>query len=131
MCFGTAKAAPFSAERDFTMKKLTEIEKQQSLKRALTCMSGASERWLYRANTGLNDVDMAKALRYELGIAGGSGCRDSINIHYEGSGFKVWAAWKSFNHCLEEPIFQDDATIKAARLLFGVKNPNDVQLDLF
>ena len=113
------------------MRKLTEIDKQQSLRRALTCMQGSGDRWLNRANTGLNDTDMAQAVRYELGISGGSGCRDSIDIHYEGAGFKVWAAWECFNHCLEEPIFQGNATIKAARLLFGVKNTNDLQLDLF
>ena len=113
------------------MRTLTEIDKQQSLRRALTCMQGAKDRWLYRASTGLNDADMAKAVRYELGISGGSGCRDSIDIHYEGAGFKVWAAWECFNPCQTEPIFQGNVTINAARILFGVKNSNDVQLDLF
>lgn len=131
MYFGTAKAVPFMRKGNFKMRDLTNEEKQQSLKRALTCTGGALDRWSARAATGLNDADMAKAVRYELGICGGSGCSNSIHIHYEGAGFKVWAAWKSFNHCLEEPIFQGDATIMAARLLFGVKNPNDVQLDLF
>ena len=94
-------------------------------------MQGSEGRWLNRAGTGLNDTDMAQAVRYELGLSGGSGCRDSINIHYEGAGFKVWASWKCFNLCLGEPIFQGNATIKAARLLFGVKNTNDAQLDFF
>lgn len=113
------------------MKELTESDKQQSLRRALTCTQGAEARWLDRAITGLNDADLAKAVRYELGICGGSGCRDSIDIHYEGAGFKVWAAWECFNPYQTEPIFQGQETISAARLLFGVKNPNDVQLDLF
>lgn len=113
------------------MRKLTETDKQQSLRRALTCMQGSEGRWINRASTGLNDADMTQAVRYELGISGGSGCRDSIDIHYEGAGFKVWASWECFNHCLEEPIFQGNATIKAARFLFGVKSPTDVQLDLF
>lgn len=113
------------------MRKLTESDKQQSLRRALTCTQGAETRWLDRAGTGLNDADMAKAVRYELGICGGSGCSDSIHIHYEGAGLKIWAAWKIFTPSSEEPIFQGKATINAARLLFGVKPPDDVQLDLF
>ena len=113
------------------MKELTESDKQQSFRRALTCTQGAEARWLDRAGTGLNDADMAKAVSYELGICGGSGCSDSIDIHYEGAGFKVWAAWECFNPYQTEPIFQGQETIIAARILFGVKRPDDVQLDLF
>ena len=131
MYFGTAKAVPFIRKGNFKMQQLTNEEKQQSLKRALTCTGGALDRWSARAATGLNDADMAKAVRYELGICGGSGCSNSIHIHYEGAGLKVWAAWEIFIPQSEEPIFQGDATIKAARCLFGVKNPDDVQLDLF
>jgi len=113
------------------MKKLTQEEKQQSLKRALTCTGGALDRWRVRADTGLNDADMAKAVRYELGICGGSGCSDSMHIHYEGAGLKVWAAWEIFIPSSKEPIFQGQATITAARQLFYVKSPDDIQLDLF
>ena len=113
------------------MKILTQEDKQHALRRALTSTQGAVKRWSERAATGLSDEDMAKAVRYELGICGGSGCRDSIDIHYEGAGFKIWAAWECFNPYQTEPIFQGQATITAARQLFGVKSPDDIQLDLF
>lgn len=132
MCFGAAKAASFSQRKGMiTMKIFTEEDKKRALEIALTNAQGAKARWVERAKTGLDDKDMAKAVRYEIGIAGGSGGRGDLKTHYEGVGLKVWGAWQSFNHCIEEPVFQGSATIKAARLLFGVKEPSDMQLDLF
>lgn len=132
MCFGAAKAASFSNRKGiYTMKIFTEEDKKRALEIALTNTQGAKLRWEQRAKTGLNDKDMAKAVRYEIGIAGGSGGRGDMKTHYEGAGLKVWGSWQVFRPCMEEPLFQGDATIKAARLLFGVKDPNDRQLSLF
>lgn len=42
---------------NFKMRVLTNEEKQQSLKRALTCTGGALDRWRARAATGLKEMD--------------------------------------------------------------------------
>ena len=113
------------------MRKLTQEDKRQALTRALTSVEGAAQRWEDRVIRGLSDTELAKAIRYELGIAGGSGGAGRLSIHYEGAGLKIWASWQGFNYCTERPIYQGDATIKAARELFGIIDPNSDQLELF
>lgn len=62
---------------------------------------------------------------------GGSGCRDSIKVEYQGAGLKIWASWESFNHCSTNPIFEDAQTMAYARKVFGIPNPDEKQMSLF
>ncbi len=110
---------------------LTEEDKKQAFIRAVTNTTGAKDRWQERVETGLNDQDLHDALRRELGIAGGGGCRDSVKVEYEGSGLKIWASWQGVMPCIDAPIFEGRHTIAIARLVFGIPNPDDQQMSLF
>lgn len=122
----------FHPEKSVT-RMLTEEDRKTAFLRALTSTQGAKERWQERAETGLNDQDLHDALRYELGIAGGSGCRDSISISiaYEGAGLKIWASWQSVNACIDTPIFEGTHAVAMARLVFGIADLDDKQMSLF
>ena len=56
-----------------------------------------AERWKERARTGLTDFQIQAALRYELGIMGGSGGPGQPSLAYQGSGLKIWASWDGIN----------------------------------
>lgn len=113
------------------VKPLTEDDKQEAAIRAMTSFSDAKKRWQERAKTGLNDIDLSDAIRYELGIAGYSGCRDGLKVSYSGAGLKIWASWDGVNTYEQKPIFQGKQTIAMARLVFNIPNPEDKQISLF
>ncbi len=110
---------------------MTNGDKKKAFIRATHNMQDAEKRWKERTKTGLTDEQLSQALRYELGIAGGSGSRDTLSIAYEGSGLKIWAGWKSINPYMEQPIFEGQQTINMARMVFGIIDPNDKQMTLF
>lgn len=112
-------------------KPLTDKDKYRGFRRAVTSFSGAAERWQERASTGMTNADLHEALRQELGIAGGSGGRDSLRVSYEGSGLKVWVSWMSHNTYIDEPTFQGEQSARIAREIFNISDPDDNQLDLF
>lgn len=114
------------------MRPLTREDKQSAFIAATSRYAEAYKRWAERAATGLSDVELIDALKYELGIAGGSsGYRDCPCIHYQGAGLKIWASWESFTPQRCEPIFKGNATIRMARDVYSIKHPDDAQLDLF
>ena len=85
-----------------------------------------------RRPRGLTDEQLAEALRYELGIFGGSsGYGDCPALTYQGAGLKIWAAWEFLNHVTTKPTFQGAATIATARQVYGIPSPEDKQLALF
>lgn len=114
------------------MRPLTHQDKFAAFKSATCSFTKAKKRWDERAQTGLTDQDLMEALKYELGIAGGSsGHRDCPCIHYQGAGLKIWASWESFTPQRCEPIFKGNATMRMARDVYSIKHPNDAQLGLF
>ena len=110
---------------------LSEEDRKTAFVRAVTNMSGAEQRWKERTETGLNDEQLSKALSYELGIAGGNSCRNTINIAYKTAGLKIWASWQSVNPCIDAPIFEGQQTIAMARKIFEITDPADRQMSLF
>jgi hypothetical protein len=112
-------------------RELSTQDKYEAFMRAVHSFANAKERWQQRAASGLTDDELKEALRYELGIAGGSSCSDSIKVEYQGAGLKIWASWDSFNHYGTKPIFEGADTIAFAREVFGISNPDDEQLSLF
>ena len=74
----------------------------------VTVMSQAAERWAQRAASGcLTDEQLAEALKYELGIFGGSSATDNgPALTYQGNGLKIWASWEITNHVTTKPTFQ-------------------------
>ncbi len=110
---------------------MTNDDKKKAFIRAVNNMQDAENRWKERAEIGLTDEQLSQALRYELGIAGGSGGRDALSIAYEGSGLKIWAGWQNINPYMDQPIFEGQKTVKMARIVFGIADPSDKQMALF
>jgi hypothetical protein len=94
-------------------------------------MAGAQERWRERARTGLSHQELAEALSFELGIFGGCGGPDCLSLIYKGAGLKIWISWEIHNSYQMKPTFSGEATIAMARLVYGVRDPEEVQLALF
>jgi hypothetical protein len=71
-------------------RELTEADRIAGFMKATGGMSGACDRWKERAATGLSDAELAEALRYELGIMGGSAGPGSLSLHYQGAVAGRW-----------------------------------------
>lgn len=112
-------------------KPLTEADRIAGFRRATCSMAGAQERWRERARTGLSGLELADALSYELGIFGGCGGPDCLSLTYRGAGLKIWISWETHNSHQMKPTFSGETTIAMARLVYGVKDPEEVQLALF
>jgi hypothetical protein len=94
-------------------------------------MCGAADRWKQRAGTGMTDEQLAEALKYELGIFGGSSSRGNCpDLMFQGSGLKIWANWEIVNHVTTSPTLQGASTIAMAREVYGIRHPDDRQLAL-
>ncbi len=113
------------------INKLTDKEKHDAFLRSVCSYQGAKNRWAKRAETGLSDEALKQSLKEELGIAGGSGCANTISIAYQGSGLKIWASRTTPNHCMDNPILEGSQTMKMARLVFNIADPENLQADLF
>lgn len=109
----------------------TEEEKRGVFLRAVCNTEGFKKRWEKRSENPMSDEELQEALKYELGIFGGGGCRDSISIAYQGCGLKIWADRDYANSSLDEPLFQGAQTIKMARLVFARLDAANPQTDLF
>ncbi|NEJ60778.1 hypothetical protein GUK21_31895 [Rhizobium leguminosarum] len=111
-------------------RKLTEEDRICGFQRATSGMAGASKRWKERAAKGMTDAELAEALAYEIGIMGGSGGPDALSLWFQGAGLKIWISWKIQNTHKAKPTFAGKTTIAMARMVYGVKDPEDVQLEL-
>lgn len=111
-----------------TARPLTGEDRVFAFRRATRGHEGSAARWQTRSMTGLNDAQLKEALEYELGIYGGSGGPGMLSIAHQGAGLKIWASWDSLNTVLDEPIFEGTSTMKMARLVYSIRNPDDNQL---
>jgi len=113
-------------------KPLSKADKRTAFMATMKTFVNAEDRWRQRIENGMSDADLEKALRYELGIAGGRSATDKCpSIAYQRAGLKIWASWQSFNQYQEKPIFEGKATIAMAREVFSIADPEDNQLPLF
>lgn len=111
-------------------EQLTHDEIETAFRRSIQTYSGSRNRWAERIQRGLSDAELADALKFEMGIAGGSsGCGD-ICAAYQGAGLKIWASRKS---CwpLGKPILEGNRTVAFAREYYRIPNPADNQMNLF
>lgn len=108
-------------------KPLTAIEKTDAFRRAT---SGFARCYAEQLAGGMTDADLARALKDYLGIFGGSGGPNQIDISFQGAGLKIWASHKVHNHVLEKPILQGQATVDMARHIYKISDPTDMQLSL-
>lgn len=113
------------------MRELTQDEKLEAFKRATGGFNGHAERWMKHAQTGLTDEELAAVLKHELGIFGGSGGPDTTSISFQGAGLKIWASWETHKYVQDKPIFQGRQTIEMARSVYGICDPQDMQMCLF
>ncbi len=113
-------------------KSLTQNDIREAFIHATTNTSGARDRWKERAQTGLTEAQLTEALRYELGIWGGSSSTETCpDVQFQSAGFKIWASWESMNYYNVPPVLQGQQTINMARTVFGIKDPSDKQISLF
>ena len=112
-------------------KPVTQADRVAGFIKATCSMAGSSARWNERAATGLTDALLADALRMELGIFGGSSGPDALSITYQGSGLKIWISWEIESLLGNKPVFEGKATIAMARLVYGIKDPVDIQYAMF
>jgi len=113
-------------------RELTPEDKRLAFIRATRGMSRAVERWADRAAKDMTDEQLAEALQYELGIEGGASATDKVPAyHVKGAGLQIWASWDFPSVHQDKPLFKGAATIAMARQVYGIRNPDDKQMDLF
>ncbi|MET4131787.1 hypothetical protein ABIE62_000903 [Porphyrobacter sp. MBR-155] len=108
---------------------LTREDVEEAFRRATNSFMGAAERWAACVKSGLTDEELAQALRYELGIAGGTGGRGVLCVAYQGAGLKIWAAWDVCS--LAPPVLEGARTVAFAREVYGIPDLSDEQMNLF
>ena len=111
-------------------RKLTEEDRISGFRKATSGMGKASKRWQKRAAKGMTDAELAEALAFEIGIMGGSGGPDMLSLSYQGAGLKIWISWETQNTHKAKPTYAGKTTIAMARMVYGVRDPADVQLVL-
>lgn len=110
------------------MRSLTSQDREQAFIRVTRLFP---ERYAEQIAAGMSDCELQSALKDYLGIAGGSGARDTLCVAYQGAGLKIWAGWSFPNSALDEPVFASDSTIKMARQVYNIADPDNDQLALF
>lgn len=112
-------------------KDLTEEDKREAFLRATRGFSGSNGRWEQRAKTGMTDEELAEALKTEIGIYGGSCGPNKMAVCFQGSGLKIWASWRGYPNTFDDkPIFSGAVTVRMAREVYGIENPEDGQMRL-
>ncbi|SNS98155.1 hypothetical protein SAMN06295912_1287 [Sphingomonas laterariae] len=107
---------------------LTREDVEEAFRRATNSVVESAKRWAARVESGLTDEALAEALRYELGIAGGTGGRGVLCVAYQGAGLKIWAAWDVCS--LAPPVLEGARTVAFAREYYGIPDPSDEQMSL-
>lgn len=107
--------------------ELSPGEKADAFRRAT---SGFVDRFAKQIDKGMTDADLESALKSYLGIFGGSGGPDCIDISFQGAGLKIWASHDVHNHVTAKPIFEGRTTLRMARQIYDISDPSDKQLPL-
>jgi hypothetical protein len=113
------------------MRDLTPADKLWAFRKATNSSGGSRDRWAARARTGMTEEQLAKALEQELGIVGGEWGPASMCLSYAGAGLRIWASWGWVNPHTDKPLFRGRETIKAAREVYGIADPEAAQRPLF
>jgi hypothetical protein len=109
---------------------LTEEDRVSGFIRATGGFAGSAERWRERAARGMTDEELAEALRYEIGIEGGTG-GSGLSIWFKGAGLKIWISRNGISPCHDRPTYAGRQTMAMARLVYGIEDPANVQMSLF
>jgi hypothetical protein len=100
----------------------------KAFRRATCSMDNAPLRWRQRAVTGLTGAQLQAALQYEFGAMGGE-CGEGW-LEYQGEGLKIWAS-DGFISRQDAPTLQGAATMRMARAVYGIADPDERQMGLF
>ena len=115
-------------------RELTEEDKRRGFRYVTHGMEGSEQRWKDRAAKGMTDDQLADAIAYELGIEGGSSGWAEKGIpanHHKGAGLQIWLSWDFPRAHQNKPTFKGAETIAMARAVYGIRHPDDKQMDLF
>lgn len=112
-------------------RPLTYADREWAFRLATSGFDANRHRWAEHAAAGLTDQQLQETLALQLGIFGGSGGPDQMDVAYQGAGLKIWAAWHVLNTVVEAPIFEGAATIAKAREFYSIRDPGNAQLQLF
>ena len=93
--------------------------------------SSFADRYADVIARGMTDSELESALVATLGTFGGSGGPGRMSISFAGAGLRIWAGWHVVNHVREKPIFSGKETIRMAREVYGIADPENKQLKLF
>jgi hypothetical protein len=110
---------------------LTQEDRVRGFTRATGGYAGSARRWKDRAAAGMTDAALAEALAAELGIFGGSCGPGELWLTFQGAGLKIWISCEIHNHVSMRPTYEGKSTIAMARLVYGIRDPSDVQMTLF
>lgn len=64
-------------------------------------------------------------------MGGSSGHDNGLAVEEEGNGLKIWAARGWAHRHTTPPTWAGTATVRAARQVYGISDPNDKQMGLF
>lgn len=107
---------------------LSEAERETIFRIAT---SGFPDRYADAIRAGMNDEALSDALEAVLGIYGGSGGADRPSVEFTGAGLRIWGGRHFVAHMRDKPLFSGKSTIAMARLTYGVRNPDNPQMELF
>jgi hypothetical protein len=57
--------------------------------------------------------------------------QSGLNVELQCAELKIWSTWESAARTKYPPLFQGDATVRMARVVYGIAGPGMYQLDLF
>ena len=92
---------------------------------------GFVRRHSTQCTQGMSDDELWCALQEYLGIFGGCDGPDQPSVTYQGAGLKIWGGRRVVNHVTQKPLYKGMATVKMAREIYGIADPDNDQLDLF
>lgn len=112
-------------------RKLSKECLVTAFKTATGGFAKSNVRWKERAERGMTDEELWAALELEIGIYGGCGGPGKMSLEFQGAGLKIWASWSDVAPRMNgDPIFQGAATVRMAREIYGIGDPDDDQMSL-
>lgn len=109
-------------------RPLTQEDKENVFRIATRSLPA---RYSKEIAAGMTDEELISALEQVLGIFGGSDGPDRLSVTHKGAGLKIWGGWHIVNHVTEVPLLQGKQSLAMARLLYGITDPANLQMDLF
>lgn len=109
-------------------RQVTDADKLHAFKRATASLP---KRYGHEIAEGVTDARLTEILRDVLGTYAGFCGPGQLSVSWQGSGLRIWASWEMCNTVKDRPVFAGKATLSAARDVYGIKQPGDMQIGLF